>query len=926
VSELPTGTVTFLFTDLESSTRLWEQDPEAMRDALAHHDELLRRAVETHHGDVIKGTGDGLHAVFATADTAASAAVDGQQALRGASWGSLGALRVRMGLHTGVAEQRGDDYFGPVLNRAARLAEVAHPGQVLCSQATADLMRDSLPPSFGLTQLGRHRLRDLSRPEVVFQVQHAGLPADFPPLRTLDAFPGNLPTERTPLIGRSGELARLAGLLEAHRLVTITGVGGVGKTRLVVQLAADEVDRFPDGAWFVALASIRDPALVPSTVAAALGVPERPPRALMDVLCDAIGSRRLLLVLDNCEHLLDATARLVDVLLDVCPSVRVVATSREALGVEGEQSWPTPSLGLPASDTPKDVEDVADADSVGLFVERARAVWPDFELSASNAPAVAALCRRLDGIPLAIELAAARVSALGPHDILERIDQRFLLLTGGSRTALERHQTLQAAVDWSYDLLDDRERRLFGRLSVFAAGFMLEAATAVAADKDASEVEVLDVLGDLVAKSMVIADRSGDSVRYRLLETLRQYGRERLASEGDVEATRDRHAHYYLELEEELIGRFFGSDQIAIAEQRLAESENRRAAFDWLVERGEARLALRLAAGLRGPTVWGTPGETLRRFEVALALAATLPPSERVVPLAAAAWAAVTAGEFTRATELADESIACAQQAGVAPDGFAFNARGLAAFWQGEQTEAIEAMELSVENARAADDGSGQRATQLGAMLMQSCFVLSQCGETERAIAMGEEALVVARRVGGPFLLSQALFHLGLAYRSTDLERAARLLDESLALPPLPGSAAGTVWTHVAIGQLRSALGDDAAALSEFAATVEASRQSGDRFVLPTALQGMARACRQLGRLHDAARLLAAADGLAEQVGSTGGPADLAARNRAARRLRELLGDERFDTEWKIGRALSFENTIAFALEVSGRGSDAVVG
>ena len=257
-----------------------------------------------------------------------------------------------MGLHTGVAEQRGGDYFGPVLNRAARLAEVAHPGQVVCSQATADLVRDSLPQAIGLTDLGRHGLRDLSRPEVVFQVHRSDLPADFPPLRTLDAFPGNLPTERTPLVGRSSELARLAGLLEEHRLVTITGVGGVGKTRLAVQLAADVVDRFPDGTWLVALASIRDPALVPSTVAAALGVPERPPRKLIDVLCDAIGSRRLLLVLDNCEHLLDATARLVDVLLDVCAAVRVVATSREALGVEGEQSWPTPSLGLPATDVP----------------------------------------------------------------------------------------------------------------------------------------------------------------------------------------------------------------------------------------------------------------------------------------------------------------------------------------------------------------------------------------------------------------------------------------------------------------------------------------------------------------------------------------------------------------------------------------------
>jgi predicted ATPase/class 3 adenylate cyclase/tetratricopeptide (TPR) repeat protein len=924
VSELPTGTVTFLFTDLESSTRLWEEQPEAMKAALARHDALLAEAVGSHGGHVIKGTGDGLHAVFATADSAVGAAVAAQQALAAEPWGPTGPLRVRMSVHTGVADQRGDDYFGAALNRAARLTSVAHPGQVLCTQATADLVRDSLPPPSGLTELGHHRLRDLSRPEVVFQVQHPDLPADFPPLRTLDAFPGNLPTERTPLIGRSRELARLAGLLAEHRLVTITGVGGVGKTRLAVQVAADVLDRFPDGAWFVALASIRDPDLVPSTVAGALGVPERPPRKLIDVLCDAIGSRQLLLVLDNCEHLLDPTARLVDVLLDVCPAVRVVATSREALGVEGEQSWPTPSLGLPASDAPEDVGDVAGADAVTLFVDRARAVWPDFELSARNAAAVAALCRRLDGIPLAIELAAARVSTLGPQDILERIDQRFLLLTGGSRTALERHQTLQAAVDWSYDLLDDRERRLFSRLSVFAGGFTLEAARAVAADEGATEVEVVDLLGGVVAKSMVIAERSGDSVRYRLLETLRQYARERLAGEGDAEATRDRHAHYYLELEETLIEPFFGGDQVAIAEQRIAESENRSAAFDWFVERGEARLALRLVAVLRGPTNWGTPGETLRRFEVALALAATLPASERVVPLAAAAWTAITAGQLPRAAELADESIACAKQAAVAPDAFAFVAHGLAAFWQGRQPEAIDAMDRGVELARGADDGSIQRRTQLGASLMQACFVLSQGGQTDRAIAMGEEALIVARRVGGPFLLAQACFQLGLAYRSTNVERAAQLLDESLALPLFGMSEPSRAWNHVAIGQLRSALGDHADALNEFGVSVETARQMGDRFVLPTALQGMARTCRQLDRLHDAARLLAAADGLAEQVGSTGGPADLAARSRAATRLRELLGPEAFDADWNRGHGLSFEEAIALALEVSRRADKAV--
>jgi tetratricopeptide (TPR) repeat protein len=546
-------------------------------------------------------------------------------------------------------------------------------------------------------------------------------------------------------------------------------------------------------------------------------------------------------------------------------------------------------------------------------------VWPDFGVSTSNASAVGAVCRRLDGIPLAIELAAARVSALGPQDILERLDQRFMLLTGGSRTALERHHTLQAAVDWSYDLLGDRERRLFRRLSVFAGGFTVDAARAVAADPGATEVEVLDLLGDLVAKSMVIADRSRSSVRYRLLETLRQYGRERLAGEGDVEAIRDRHARYFLDFEETSINRLFSSEQLVIHEQRLAESENRRAAFDWFVERGEAHLALRLTALTRGPTGWGTPEETLRRMETALALAESLPPSERVVPLAGAAWTAVSAGELARATELANESIACAQAAGVPSDAFAFIALGLAAFWRGDQADAVQAVERSIEVARTADDGSGQRTTHLGATLSQGCFVLSQCGYTERAIPLGEEAVAAARRVGAPFLLGSCLYFLGLAYQSTDLERAARLLDESLALPSPPEPLGGRVWIRVAIGQLRSALGDPARALSEFASSVEGAQQSGDRFVLPPALQGMAHACRQLSRLDDAARLLAAADGLAEQLGTTGGPAATVARTRAAARLRELLGDDRFDPAWNTGRGLSFQDAIGLALDVSGR-------
>jgi predicted ATPase/class 3 adenylate cyclase len=911
---LPTGTVTFLFTDLESSSRLWEEHPEAMKSALERHDVILRDAVEGHGGQVVKTTGDGVHAAFGRADDAVAAAVDGQRALDAERWAETGPLRVRMGLHTGTAEMREGDYFGAALNRAARLTSVAHGGQVVVSQATADLARDALPDGCELVDLGEHRLRDLSRAERVYQVTAGGLERDFARLRSLEAFPGNLPVERTALIGRTAELARLAEVLDEHRLVTLTGVGGVGKTRLAVQLAADVLDRFPDGAWLVALESIRNPELVPSVVAAALEIAERPGRPVSEMLRDAIGSRELLVVLDNCEHLLDASARLVDGLLDACPGLRMVVTSREALGVEGEQSWPTPSLGLP--DAEADLEDVAEAEAVTLFVERAQAVRPDFELSPANAAAVTALCARLDGIPLAIELAAARVGALSPKDILERIDQRFLLLTGGSRTALERHQTLQAAVDWSYDLLDADERRLFERLSVFSGGFTLDAALVVAANKGAGELEVLDLLGGLVAKSMVLAEGSGASVRYRLLETLRQYARDRLAATGDAAATRARHARYYLQFAEALRPSFFGADQLAVWDRADAEFDNLRTAFNWMLETGDGAGALRLVGTFFGT---GDTGEVLRMRLAALDVAATLPPGEQAEPLAWTAFAAIGAGEHTRSSELAEASLACARDASIAPSSRAFEALGLVAFWHSEPTPAVENLERAVAQARQTDDGSPEARSSIASALMQLCFVLGQVGERNHAIAVGEEALSIAREIGMPTLLSAALFQHALAYRSTDPKRAARLVDESLEHSASIGARwpYQRAWTLIAAGQVRGTLGDHDRSLDAYAEALTLARQSGDRFFVPLALQGIARALRHQNRLDDAARLLGASQHLTDQLRIPGGPADVASRDRATARLRELLGAERFDAEFEAGIALSFDAALTSGIDIA---------
>ena len=442
VAGLPTGTVTFLFTDLEGSTRLWEQHPDDMRGALARHDEILRDVVEKHDGSVVKTTGDGLHAAFATAHGAVAVAIDAQRGLGDEPWTLPEALRVRMGLHTGEADLRDGDYYGTAVNRAARIASVAHGGQIVCSRATEELIHDALGRAVELLDLGNHQLRDLARQEHVFQVCAEGLQREFPPLRSLDAFPGNLPSRPTSFIGRDADLSKAASALERSPIVTVTGVGGVGKTRLALQVAAEVIPHYPDGAWFCELAAADSPTALLQIVASTIGAPIRGEHAT-DNIVDFLKAKRLLLVLDNCEHLIEAAGRMAERVIESCPDVRVLATSREGLAVDGEQVMPLRSL---ATDTDS-AGDEALGDAVRLFVERAHAARPDLDLSDSSMDAAAEICRRLDGIPLAIELAAARVVGMAPTQIAGLLDERFRLLTGGRRTAVERHQTLRATVD-----------------------------------------------------------------------------------------------------------------------------------------------------------------------------------------------------------------------------------------------------------------------------------------------------------------------------------------------------------------------------------------------------------------------------------------------------------------------------------------------
>ncbi len=528
----PSGIVTFVFTDIEGSTLRWERAGEAMRAALRRHDELMYAVFSGHDGFVFKTIGDAFCVAFARAGDALEAALAAQHRLAEEDFSAVDGVRVRMALHAGSADERDGDYFGPVVNRVARLLAIGHGGQVLLSNAARNLVQGLLPPESGLLELGTHRLKDLAEPEIVYQLVAPGLSEAFPPLRSLDVLANNLPNRLTTFVGRDAEVTEIAALLGEQRLVTLAGSGGVGKTRAALQVAADVVERYHDGVWFVELAAIAQSAYLPSTIAQAAQLTLASGLDPQQTLLQALAAKDALLVLDNCEHVLEGIAGLSAAILRVCPKVRILATSRQPLNVTGEIVYRMPSLSAEAS--------------IALFADRAKAVDQHFSLTGGNEAIVAEICRHLDGIPLAIELAAARVTILSPRQIRERLDERFRVLTGGNRDALPRQQTLRALIDWSHDLLDERERALFRRLSVFVDGFPLEGATI--ADAEASDgPDVVEVLASLVDKSLVLSERSGEEQRYRMLESTRAYAREKLAAAGEVEMLEERRLRFLRE-------------------------------------------------------------------------------------------------------------------------------------------------------------------------------------------------------------------------------------------------------------------------------------------------------------------------------------------------------------------------------------------
>ena len=741
-----------------------------MRALLAEHDDVLRRLIDKHRGHLFKHTGDGVAAVFASPSDAVAAAVGAQALL-------LEVLPVRMGLHTGEAEFRDGDYFGSTLNRCARLMGVAHGGQLLMSEAVEALVPGSLPDNVTLADLGEHRLRDLARPMHVFQVVHPSLVRDFPVLVSLDASPGNLPLRVSSFVGREREIERTVDALGEARVVTLTGVGGVGKTRLALQVAAEVLPGFRDGVWLIELASVRDPDDVIDAFAATLGVTARAGQTLEESLTEFLRTKQLLLVVDNCEHVLDAVADLVEEIVGTCERVVVLATSREGLALDGERLLAVPALSVP--DVDADLAAVGASDAVQLFVERGRAADADFALSAANAPAVGQVCRRLDGVPLAIELAAARVTSMSPAELAAALDRRFDVLAGGRRRAVKRQQTLRATIDWSYDLLDESEQLLLARLAVFAGGCTREAAEAICAGGPIDGRAVLGLLTSLVARSLVVAERGGLDTRYRLLETIREYGEERLVEHRETDSLRERHARYYADLALRSYEPLWGPGQLEWGARLAADAENVVAAFAHAVDANDLDLAVTLldSTCFHGNQI----GYWLRLpFEPVLAIPGVEQHPGYPLVLMAAAFASDMRGEAHRALEYGDGALA-AEQATTDPRPYARDLiatrsilGGFIATSTGAFDEAADAYLDGAERLRRAG-----RLGEASNWLSAAAAVLCLGGRFDDAAPVATDGLAVARTHGAPTSITNNLINIAEALSRREPERARVLLDEA---------------------------------------------------------------------------------------------------------------------------------------------------
>jgi predicted ATPase/class 3 adenylate cyclase len=906
--------VTFLFTDIEGSTQRWESNAPEMSAAVARHDGIMRAAIERHRGSVFKTVGDAFCAAFESAEDAVAAAIEAQRSIAGSDFSAVDGIWVRMGVHTGTVVARDGDFFGPTVNRVARLMSVGHGGQILVSDGVAELVRQGLDEGVELSDLGMHRLKDLAGPIRIFEIRAPFMQHDHPPLRSLDARPNNLPLQLTQLIGRDGDVETILRTLDDARLVTLHGTGGVGKTRLAVQVGADALDRFPDGVWFVDLAPLTDRGRVPDTLAAVIGLRESGSESLVDGIVRFLRPQRAMLILDNCEHVLEGAVGLVDAVLRGCARCAVLATSREALRIPGEHVYRVASL-----DAPEPSEEIMPSSAlrhpaVALFVDRAIAAAPGFTLTDANVRAVIEVCRRLDGIPLALELAAARIRIMTPQQLAGHLDDHFRVLTQGARNALPRQQTMRALIDWSHDLLGDVERTVFRRLAAFSGGWTLEAAGAVCADEPVEQWDVINALTDLAEKSLVAVDPSEARQRYRFLETTRAYAAERLAAAGEAESTARRHALWYADTAAKADAEWSMTHGTAWVETVEADLENFRAAFDWAVKKRHDPV---IGAALTGSLLWlfrdaGMAREGLRWYAEALAVleseCADPPPAlEARLRLGAAMFGSVI---------------------GTGHD------------------ERRRLLERSVELYRKADDSEW-----LAWSLRYLCIFHSSWGDKNLAPALLEEASALSRSTDNVRLRAWCID--GWSFIVEDRAERRKHKEEALALLRSSGDVFGTPNLLLSLGPL---LDNDRATLSVIREGVELSRSSRDRVTHAFCLLGAAglawdcaeidesrqhlRSALALGREQGLMAVVTDAIYKAAVIAGSGGDGRVASmcigyadarvaaagehrvsstekwRDRAITAARRVLEEDRFTQIAGEGAALSEDEAIALASNV----------
>ena len=906
-------TFTFLFTDIEGSTALLRRLGEGLyAQVLADHHSLIRSGLAANNGREVDTQGDAFFAVFSSPTACVAAAMEMQRALAAHAWPGGERIRVRMGVHTGEAERTAAGLVGLDVHRAARVAAVGYGGQVLVSETAAALVRDALPPGAALEDLGVHRLKDLGRPERIFQLQAAGLQAGFPPLRSLGnpALPNNLPAQLATFIGREEELSEVRGLVASSRLVTLTGAGGCGKTRLGLQLAAGLLDGSGDGVWLVELAAVSDETAVAPAICQALGIAAQPGRTALDTLLDALTLQDVLIVLDNCEHLIGACAKTADAIVRRCPRVHLVATSREPLGIGGETIYRVPPLSLPGTGE-SDSSAAGSSDAVALFVDRARAQGTGLVVDEQTAPLVVSICARLDGLPLAIELAAARLRSLSLRALADRLDQRFSLLTGGSRTAPARQQTLEATVGWSYSLLHGAEQLLLRRLSVFAESFDLDAAEAACGFGDIEVLEVTGLLGSLVDKSLVVAEPTGAALRYRLLETIRQFAAERLAEAGSGQAAAVAAAHsaHYLRLAETAAPHLTGPGQGSWLARLDTDQANLR------------RAALHAASGPDGTEQVLRLGVALRRYWMARnrdeeAASLLLPvldrPEARADPglFAAALVTAATVGgrgDIARARQLGERAVMLARQLG--DDRLLIDALatlGFVCYLAGEPKRGLPLGREAVQRARQLGDDVLLGISLTNYLLCEALI------DPVHAGPLFTEAFACTQRSGdhlvADFLNNNAGVH---ALRAGDIPAARGYLQQ--AAQAIRAIGGDNLRLSINMGWVLRQDHDPDGARSSFAAALRMSRRIGDRSGIAYASLGLACLAADAGDWRRAAVLHGVAQAFLDPTGQPWEELEARYRQDSLTQVRTRLGQEQFEPAYSMGMALSPDEALDLA-------------